>query len=144
MYFMPDLLDGYDSAINLSYHSGDSASDNVEFQIENIAIAGAKADTASTEITMELIISSRTPILKNGLKWYAGAGVHRIENDVKITSPNGQTLVIDNQPLDISVSDTEFSIVSGVVLPTSFGHVYAAAEHIDDNLFGIGLRYNIR
>ena len=45
---------------------------------------------------------------------------------------------------DLGNSDNADGDAFGVVLPTSFGHVYAAAEHIDDNLFGMGLRYDIR
>lgn len=153
MYFQPELVDGYDAAFSVSYHTGEISADGTSFSLPNgnntINFSGIDLSQDVTEIAAQLIISSREPLSSNGLQWYAGAGVHRIDNDIDAKTPTGSDLTFNGANVSQAVrnagdSETEFGVTAGVVLPTSFGHAYAAVENIDGNIFGIGLRYNLK
>jgi len=84
-YLQPELIDGFDAAIKLSYHTGNVANDAASARIGNFSIEGLMADMDSTEIVGELILSSKNTITDSGLKWYAGLGAHQIKDEGRIS-----------------------------------------------------------
>lgn len=153
MYFKPDLLEGYDAAFSASYHTGEISTGrtDVDFPGTNLRIENWELNSDVTEIALQLIISSRKPLAANGLQWYAGVGVHRLEIDpsvnggvVNVNTPDGSQINLNQAIADSGTSETEFGATAGVVLPTSFGHMYAAAESIDGTILGVGVRYNLK
>ncbi len=149
VYFRPGLVEGYDAAFIVSYHTVDAEDDSVSVSVNNINVDGLKTSIEESEISAQFIVSSIEPIADNSLQWYAGAGLHRITSDANFGTPNGGDFTINNVNVSEAVrnengSDIEFGITAGVVLPTSFGQVYAAVENIDGNSFGVGARYILK
>jgi len=61
-----------------------------------------------------------------------------------VTTPDGAQVNLNQAIADAGTSETEFGATAGVVLPTSFGHAYAAVESIDGTILGVGLRYKLK
>ena len=114
--FLPD----YDVAAKLSYHVAD-----LEF-------GGATADYSN--ISFEALVSSKTPISENGLKWYANAGLNILDVDFDFDGFFGAE----------GESDTELLIGGGVYLPAGPGEVYGGVDLIDEIVFGVGYRYFVQ
>ena len=136
--FLPQILDGYDLAARASYHTRDGDTDNTDVEIGGDQITNASLDFSGTSISAELLLSPSAPLLANGLSWYAGVGVTRLDAELNVNS-GSISIIIDGVTGD--QSSTEITGSAGLVLPTSFGAAFAAVDYLDGASFAAGVRY---
>ena len=142
LYLQPDLIEGYDAAIKVSYHTGNLSNDSVSFAAASLF----SVDVDTMELAAQLIISSQETLTESGLKWYAGLGAHQLKTAGSIGPVDGGNTTINNVsfPVDLGSSSTEFGFSAGLVYPLSFGQAFAAYENIDGGIFGGGIRYYLK
>ena len=144
IYFLPGRMEGYDVAVRGSYHTQQLDGKGrvpvtIVDELGNTAQGSATADVAndSTFWSLELLFSPLEHIHENGLMWYGGVGVTKI--DSKTNTTVGREILNSRSG---SVSDTELTVSTGLVLPTSFVNAFAAVEYLDGATYAAGLRYN--
>lgn len=102
-----------DIAAKASYHSGQYS-------------AGGN-DVDLSGLSLEALVSGKTPLASNGLGWYANFGYHRLTVDA-----------------DNSDSSNELGAGAGLVLPIGAGETYLGVDFIDETTFGLGFRYFVQ
>lgn len=102
-----------DIAAKASYHSG------------QYSAGGIDADLSG--LSLEALVSGRTPLASNGLGWYGNVGFHRL------------TVKVNN-----SDSSNEIGFGAGLVLPTGAGEAYLGVDFIDETTVGLGFRYFVQ
>ncbi len=102
-----------DIAAKASYHSGQYSSGGNDIDLSGLSL--------------EALVSGRTPLVSNGLNWYGNFGYHRL------------TVEAGNRD-----STNEFGIGAGLVLPTGAGEAYLGVDLIDETTFGLGFRYFVQ
>ena len=102
-----------DIAAKASYHSGQYSTGGIDIDLSGLSL--------------EALVSGRTPLASNGLNWYGNFGYHRL------------TVKADN-----SDSTNEIGLGAGLVLPTGAGEAYVGVDFIDEMTFGLGFRYFVQ
>ena len=126
VYYMPDLLSGYQTSLKGAYHTG-TLPDSGGLTFDG---AAAKFDHKITSMSAKMLISPEGVLLDNGTTWYASVGYSKI--DRKVTGP--VTLEFE--------SESGLSAGIGLVMPLSFGEAYIGVESIGGpRIAGAGIRY---
>lgn len=102
-----------DIAAKASYHSGEYSTGGIDIDLSGLSL--------------EALVSGRTPLASNGLNWYGNFGYHRLS----VKAGNND-------------STNEFGVGAGLVLPTGAGEAYVGVDLIDETTFGLGFRYFVQ
>ena len=111
------FLPQFDIAAKLSYHLASLEFGGTDVDYNNLSIEG--------------LLSSSEPFTEGGLKWYANAGINRIDADIDFVGFNSE-------------SDTELLLGGGVTLPLGPGEAYGGIDLIDSIQFGAGYRFFVQ
>ncbi len=102
-----------DIAVKASYHSGQFSTGGTDIDLSGLSL--------------ETLVSGRTPLASNGLNWYGNFGYHRLSVEAGKTDTNN-----------------ELGLGAGLVLPTGSGEAYLGVDFIDETTFGLGFRYFVQ
>ncbi|MBX2839050.1 MAG: hypothetical protein KTR35_19485 [Gammaproteobacteria bacterium] len=138
-YFLPETLDGFDVAARASYHSGSASRSGLEIRFDDGVLPNVSTNMDLTTLSAELLLSPVNPIQDNGLSWYAGIGVAKVDADFGVKSG---TTTVNIAGVTGKNSETEITGSVGLVLPTNFGSVFAAVEYVDGSAYSLGARYS--
>lgn len=140
-YRLPDFqwLPNHDVAVQVSYNASSLETDDLQAQAQGGQVIDLSVEVESVAIAAGLVLSSPVPLSGNGLQWYLGAGVEKVDVDV-----NNRVTTQGFSGGKNSDSETEPTAQAGVVLPMGFGSAHVGLHYSDGAVYGIGVRYDFR